>query len=387
MVNRNIIIIFAVIGLFLMVGCGPKPVAPQAELDTPDHHVSNGNKLLKEGNIEDALREFNRAKDLDPDYSPAYVGIGLVRGKGGAFDKGIDSMKKAEGLAKTEQQKYVVDVGYMRLYTMGQESLSKKWVKQVEKYFKKAVKIDPQESAAYYYMGIAYKMNKNFDFAKLQLSNVLERGGEFAEDANKQFEIIQRIERALPGAKIAKIALLEKVTRADMAALFIEELKVVELFKSRVPKQFDASYKSPEKEFKTGEFVPVPKVTDIDDHVLKADIEGVMSVGIKGLQPYPDHTYQPDKFITRAEFAIMVEDILEKVTADKKISTRNFGGSSPFPDLRSDQYFFNAVMTCTTRGIMKAKEVSTGEFHPMGIVSGADALNSVRELKIQLEKY
>ena len=131
----------------------------------------------------------------------------------------------------------------------------------------------------------------------------------------------------------------------------------------------------------------MPKASDIGDHVLKADIEGVMSVGIKGLQPYPDHTYQPNKFVTRAEFAIMIEDVLEKVTADKKISTRNFGGSSPFPDLRNDQYFFNAVMTCTTRGILKAKDVATGEFDPMGVVTGADALNSIRELKIQLEKY
>jgi hypothetical protein len=49
--------------------------------------------------------------------------------------------------------------------------------------------------------------------------------------------------------------------------------------------------------------------------------------------------------------------------------------------------YFNAVMVCTTRGIMETADAGTGEFMPMGPVSGADALLAIRTLKSQLEKY
>ncbi|PIQ96416.1 MAG: hypothetical protein COV67_09695, partial [Nitrospinae bacterium CG11_big_fil_rev_8_21_14_0_20_56_8] len=61
------------------------------------------------------------------------------------------------------------------------------------------------------------------------------------------------------------------------------------------------------------------------------------------------------------------------------------GAGSPFPDLRNDLPYFNAVMLVTTRGIMKSAEMSTGEFQPQGTVSGADALLIIRELKNALK--
>ncbi|MBU1162696.1 MAG: S-layer homology domain-containing protein, partial [Proteobacteria bacterium] len=60
---------------------------------------------------------------------------------------------------------------------------------------------------------------------------------------------------------------------------------------------------------------------------------------------------------------------------------------SPFTDLRNDLPYFNAVILCTTRGIMVAKDLISGEFDAMGDVSGAEALLSLRVLRTQLEKY
>jgi TolA-binding protein len=378
---------FLVIVLFLVSGCGKKPAVPQAEMDTPSHHVSNGHKLLNMGQTDDALREFERARDLDPAFARAYIGMGIALGTKNDYEKGLEALEKGEGLAKEDGEKSEAHVGFMRLTLQNRDKAGDKWLKKLQDHFRQAVKISPDKPDAYYHMGVAYKLNKNFDLAKAQFGKVLEIHNGLVAEADQEFETIQKIERALPGAAIAQIALLDKITRADVAALFIEELKIDELFKNRAKKNFNTSFKAPDADFKTGEFVPVPAATDIANHVLRADIQAVMDAGVKGLEPYPDHTFQPEKMITRAEFAIMIEDILAKMSADLTISTKNFGGDSPFPDVRSDHYFFNAILTCTTRGIMKAKDVATGEFDPMGTVSGAEAMNSLRELKIQLAKY
>jgi tetratricopeptide (TPR) repeat protein len=363
-------------------------VAPKAELDTPGHHVTNGNKLLKAGKIDKAFKEFNRAKLLDPEYSPAYVGLGLVCGLRGDFKKGFASMDKAENYAKGKKQAATVNIGYMRLYIMGKEKVDKDWLDEVEDYNKDATKLAPDCPEPYYYMGIAYKMSYNFQKAAEQFTKVLDLDTGFVEEADKEYAIIQKIERAMPGTSVGKkIALLEKITRADIAALFIEELRVDELFANRTPKEFDTSFKSPEKEFKTGEYIKIPPATDIADHVLKVDIDAVIEIGIKGLQPYPDHTFRPYEMTNRAEFAMMIEDILIKITGVEELATRFIGSVSPFPDLRNDLPYFNAVMLCTTRGIMAAKDLKSGEFDAMGNVSGAEALLSLRVLKTQLQKY
>ncbi|MBU4208103.1 MAG: S-layer homology domain-containing protein [Proteobacteria bacterium] len=388
MYARKILSIMSIVCLFFLLACGPKPVAPKAELDTPEHHVITGNKLLKAGEIDKAFKEFDRAKMLDPEYSPAHVGLGLVCGLNGDFKKGFAYMDKAEDYAKEKNHAVTVNIGYMRLYILGKEKVDKKWLNEVENYYKDAIKLAPDCSEAHFYMGIAYKMSYNFQKAAEQFTKVLNLNKGFVEEADKEYAIIQKIERAMPGTSVGKkIALLEKITRADVAALFIEELRVDELFKNRTPKEFDTSFKSPEKEFKTGEYIKIPPATDIADHVLKADIDAVMEIGIKGLQPYPDHTFKPYEMINRAEFAMMIEDIMIKITGVEGLATRFIGSVSPFTDLRNDLPYFNAVILCTTRGIMVAKDLISGEFDAMGDVSGAEALLSLRVLRTQLEKY
>lgn len=133
---RKILSVMSVICLLFLLACGPKPVAPKAELDTPRHHVINGNKLLKAGEIDKAFKEFNRTKLLDPEYSPAYVGLGLVCGLRGDFKKGFASMDKAENYAKGKKQAATVNIGYMRLYIMGKEKVDKDWLDEVEDYHK-----------------------------------------------------------------------------------------------------------------------------------------------------------------------------------------------------------------------------------------------------------
>jgi hypothetical protein len=349
------------------------------------HHVKNGNKMLKAGKIDAAFREFNRAKELDPKYSPAYVGLGLVYGLKSEYKNGFKHLKIGNKYADGNEQEIAVNVGYMRLFIMGKNKIDKDWLKEVESKFKRSINIDPEVSAPYFYMGIAYKMSFEFQKAAGQFSKVLDFDKGFVKEADKEYAIIQKIQRAMPGSVVGKkIALLDQITRADVAALFIEELEIDELFRKRTPKKFDIAFKDPEKKFVSGEYVKVPPATDIEDHVLKVDIDAVIAIGIKGLQPYPDHTYKPYKVITRAEFAMMIEDILIKITGDENLATRFIGNESPFPDLRSDLSFFNAVMVCTTRNILEVKDVSTGEFDPKGSVSGAVSLLSIRTLKSQL---
>ena len=382
--TKHKVIVLVVTGIWLaaffsLQGCAPKVRAPESLLDTPEHHVQSGMKLLKLGKYDDAMREFDLAKGLDPKFSGAYVGSGLVLGHKGDFKQGIEDMKKALGLGETKKEKVDANVGLIRLYLLGKGSAHRKWLKKAKGAFEDAIDLAPESSAAHYYMGECYKEALDFEMASQMFKKVLDINDRYVVEANDAWKLLQKIQRAAPGTMIGKkIALVDQITRADIAALFIQELNIDEIFANK--KVFDTSFKSPEKSFETEQIVKTAPALDIADHVLRTDIEAVMGLGIKGLEPYPNHTFKPDEKIARAEYAMMIEDILIKVTKDPKVATKFIGSPSPFPDLRSDLPYYNAVMVSTTRGIMETKDMTTGEFDPMGSVSGADALLIIRKL-------
>ncbi|PJB44872.1 MAG: hypothetical protein CO106_02635 [Deltaproteobacteria bacterium CG_4_9_14_3_um_filter_44_9] len=374
-----------IFSLLFIGACAPKARKAVSALDTPEHHVFSGMKLLEKENYDDAMREFNLAIQLDPKFSSAYTGIGLVNGYKGNFKEAFDNAKKGRELAKTNDDKVNARVGLMRIYSMERKG---DWIDEVESAFKGAIDIDPKSSAAHYYMGEAYKLFYDFDKAGEMFKKVLDMNDKYLMEANNQWKLVQKIQRAAPGSIIGKkIALIDKINRADIAALFVQELQLEKLYEKRSPKKFDTGFKAPSTAFAADRIEKTEAATDISNHVLRTDIQTVLNIGVKGLEPYPDHTYRPDDVITRASYAIMVEDILTKVTGDNKLSTKYIGNKSPFPDLRGDLPYFNAVMVVTTRGIMEAVDLTTGEFAPMKPVSGADALLIIRKLKDELRFF
>ena len=369
----------------LVSSCAKPPRKPEAALDTPEHHVFTGYKLYDKGDYGGAQREFVLAMQLDKNYSPAYVGLGLCFGSQNDFKTAYENMKKAKSLAKKKEDRVDAHVGMIRLYSMERKD---KWLKDAEDEFEDAVKLDPKSSAAYFYMGKAYKYGYEFDKAGTQFKKVLDLNDKFLVEADGEWKVVQKIQRAAPGSRIGKqIALIEEITRADLAALFIQELLLEKLYQKRTPAQFDTSFQAPTQKFEADKIVKAEAATDIQTHVLRADIETVLRLGVRGLEPTPDHKFLPNEKVNRAAYAMMVEDILIKVTGNQKLATEFIGSKSPFPDLRNDLPYFNAVMVCTSRGIMEAKDMSTGEFSPRGTVSGADALLIIRKLKDELRFF
>ena len=117
----------------------------------------------------------------------------------------------------------------------------------------------------------------------------------------------------------------------------------------------------------------------------------MMKWGVRGLEPVYDPTtraflFKPDIGLTRKEFALILEDVLIKLTGDQKIATAYFGQErSPFPDVRPSDAWYNAALNATTRGIMEPE--LSGEFRPNDLVDGAEAILAIRVLRQRMNIY
>ena len=242
-----------VFSLALFVGCAKKR-APESVMDTPQHHTNNGMRSFEKGELNEAQQEFKLALELEPKYGPAHTGMGLVyaakyvqvqdsKEKEKFLEQAFDSLKSGKRYAEEKEQKVFARVGYIRVYTL---TKPKDWLEDAKDNFDYAVAEDNQAPAPYYFMGEAYKQSYEFRKAADMYRKVLDLDTAYTAEANRAWELVQKIERAQPGTSVGKqIALVEHITRADVAALFVEELKLEEVYEKLNIKTFDTEFKPP----------------------------------------------------------------------------------------------------------------------------------------------
>ncbi len=371
--TNGILILFKILAFTLLIaGCETSRLMPLIQLDTPEHHTYAGIKLIDQKKYYEAQKEFELALQLNREFSKAHTGLGLVKTYTSDFKGARDHLEKGARYARSDEERLFRHLSMIRYQT--QSRLERKWLDDTQDEFRAAVKIDPQNSSAYYFMGLAFKQACNFNAAGDMFAKVLALRSDYSSEADQELNFIRKVQRAMPVSIVGqRIALIDSVTRADAAALFMEELQIDVLYQRRlartsgVPADKTALIKTTAK--------------DIAGHPFKADIEGILKIGVRLLENDPEGNFKPNDVCSRAEFAMMLEDIMVRVTGDRSISQRFVGARSPFSDIKNSSPYFNAAMVVTTRGLMEIKNAIAGEFAPNKSMTGVDALLSIRALK------
>jgi len=183
---------------FFLGGCGPRSgLYPEGTLGTPEHYVFNGFALLRMERPEDAQREFEQALRIDEKCSGAYRGIGWIEGRRGDFFAAFASMTHAKKIAETNEEKALVEVGFMGLYTMQK---GPDWVQSVEQSFRAACLLEEDLPEAYFQLGIAYKQAHRYGDAEKAFRRVIWIHGSLLSEARGELESVQEILRGAPGS-------------------------------------------------------------------------------------------------------------------------------------------------------------------------------------------
>jgi len=366
----------ALLLLLLAAGCGPKAIKEASVQDTPEKHFGRGMYELERGNMTSARTEFERAIALNPDYGEAFSGLALISATEGDYKKAHELADKALDKNGKSLESLVVKGRIIAMERKGDD-----WVEKAAKQFDKALAINPSSAKALFYKGEAYKEGYQFGEAAGLYSKVIALKGDYAAQADQAWERMQKIQRAAPGSKEgARIALIDEIDRADVAVLFMDELKLMEILKQKRAPEYNTGFKAPDDPtaIQTSVTSRSAEVTDIDNHWAKSWISEIIAA--RGMELFPDRTFRPDEKITRVDYAMLLQNILIMATGDESLATRYIGQPSRFPDVNPTHYAYNAVCLMVDRGIMKADKM-TGAFDLKSHVSGADALLIIRDFQ------
>ena len=355
-----------------LTGCESALLMPLVQLDSPGNYTYTGMKLLDQDKFSQAAGAFEMALKLDSKNSQALTGRGLVRAYTSDFRGAKADLDRARTLAVTDTERLLNHTAMIRYYT--QSRLDGDWLARSEVEFNEALAIDAENASACYFMGLAYRQACYFHEAGGMFDRVARLKSEYLAEALAELAFLRKVQQAMPITDAGKrIALADSITRADAAVLLMRELKIGDLYEQKAPKSIRMNLRG-----------AVPTVTtagDIANNPWKEDIEGILKIGVKGLENDPEGNFAPDSFLTRANFAVMLQDVMITVTGDKTLAKRFDGFRSPFPDVISTSPYFNPAMVATTRGLMVVRSEETGEFALHNTVAGVEALLSIRALK------
>ncbi|HNW61132.1 MAG TPA: S-layer homology domain-containing protein [bacterium] len=360
----------------IAAGCGPKAIKEASVQDTPEKHFDRGMYEFERGNMTSAQSEFDRALALNPNFAEAFSGQALISATQGEYKKAYELADK--GISKNGKaiEPYIIKGRIISMERKGDD-----WIEKSVKQFDKALEINPSSAKALFFKAEAYKDGYQFGDAAAIYSKVIALKGDYASQADLAWEQVQKIQRAAPGTKVgAKIALIDQIDRADVAVLFMDELKLMDLLSKKRAPVYDTGFKAPEDPtaMKTTTTTTMAAATDIDSHWAKSWINEIVQA--RGMEVFPDHTFRPDDKITRVDYAMLLQNVLIMATGDESLATKYIGQPSRFPDVNASNYAYNAICLMVDRGIMKADKM-TGAFDVKSHVSGADALLIIRDFQ------
>ena len=177
---------------------------------------------------------------------------------------------------------------------------------------------------------------------------------------------VEKVYRAgLGNEAVARIALSNTLSRADVVALIYRHMKLTKLLPSEVERKRRAD--------ETGE----SGSNDYAGHPLADAIVDLHRRNLRGLY-IVDGQFRPKDPISREEFALLLEDLIVSKSGNKRLARSFIGSPSPFGDLDPARVSFNAFMTATSRGLLHPD--SEGNIQPTTPISGADAILALRTL-------
>jgi len=389
--------------LVAAAGCSQKAARCTAPEDNPAHHYLRGMEALEAGKLELAMEKFDRAVYCDDEFSAAYGGKAMVaaqrakalsdpRYRDVEARQAREYLERADDQIDNDNDRFEFLLASLRVATAlkGQG-----WLESAEELYGKALKVPVDEKllnyyqgkeAASYFMGLAYLEAYSFRKAEDKFRETLDsrKMGKWNAPADQAWKKTSKILRALGGITVGdvgrKIAVKDSVSRGDLTALLVDELKVEQLFAGRIPaKSQVAAMKA--------EFTPA----DVLTHPFRDEVLITMKWKVRGLEPKFDQTtkaylFKPDDNVTRGEMAFILEDVLIKLTGNEKLATAFFGQDrSPFADVKATSPYYNAVLNMTSRGIMEGD--LSGEFRVAEPVDGAEAILAIRMLQQKINIY
>ena len=355
----------------------------QASTDPTDKDVQTaveaGKRLLAAEQFQQAVSQFQSASQKNADFVEARLGLAQALSRTGNATQALSELRQAMIRAGSQEER--IRVARVTIKILAESGARGKLpsyafdIAEREWALLGLVGQEDQESLL--------KLGEFFERG-LYLSRALEaferariKGGLPDKDMERRVERIRTVHSYVPRSELGKrLGLMPQVNRGEVAALLVQELRIDRVRPLHGSPTWRATIDKP---------TAAPAVKDIADSREREDINRVLGMGIRGLEPFPDQTFRPDAAVSRAEFVVILEDVLTRATQDQTLATQLLGRASHFNDIEAGAWYQSAADLARGLGLFEPAAGEAPKFKAGNPITGLETLQAFRLLRKRLD--
>jgi len=328
--NKHRLYFYLLFAVFFAGSCSgtKQPVIPP---DIPERtrpsfmeYFERGKTAYKSGNIEDAVRLLKNSLEINPDYAPAAEFLGLSYLEKGDIDTAGDTFSKVLMLNAYSTR---ARMGIGRVY------MARKNYEKALEAFDLVIQLDDHHAEAHFYRGVALNEMEYSFISKTSFIRAIMCDESYRPTISGMIPIESPDIGKLFKKEYLAIERSEKITRAQLAAVLVTIIQNNSVLSRNV----------------TGARFTPPQLTEGKLQVAdtagnmwaRSEIETAVKAGLMEL--YPDNTFRPESNVAKADFAGILQMIIARLYQDQNIVTRYIGQKSPYVDVNSAHWAYNAI--------------------------------------------
>ncbi|MCJ7618080.1 MAG: alkaline phosphatase family protein [Desulfobacterales bacterium] len=340
--------------------------------------VEAGNRLLEDGKEDKALLYYHSALQRDKNLTEARLGLVRLFLKQGNILKALSEIHQALIRAGTQEER--IRVARITINVLAEASARNELpyygFEVAEREWALLEMVGAEDKESLISLGELFQKGLHLSRA-LEAFERARNLGKPVKDLEGKVVRIRAVKSHAPRSEIGKrLGLMSQVNRGELAALLIQELRVDRL---RVL-QGSPTWRPTIEGLKT-----IQVVKDIADSPHRADIERVLALGIRGLEAFPDNIFRPTDPVRRAEFVVILEEVLTRATRDQTLPTRLLGKLPRFSDVKSGVWYQSAADLALDLGLFAPAPGEVPKFRSLDPITGLETLQAFRLLRKRLD--
>ena len=303
-------------------------------------YFKTGKQAYEEGKLDEAVGALRQSLEINPDFLPAVEILGFALLDMGDYD---GALRQLTTVLTNNAYSVKARIGIARIYILKEDF--QRAVDELDL----ALIVEPANADAHFYRGLALLQQGDEYLSATSFIRAVIYDESYRATVAGLIPLTEPRVANLFRREFLAIETKPSINRAELAALLVAIIRDQRVYSSTLQ---TTTFQPPQMYDMGRQVVTISDVPD--DFWAKNEIYKAVNAGL--IKLYPDQSFKPEQQVVKSEFASLLQALLMRILAEPDLAVKYIGEISPFNDLNSAHWAYNAARIVIEYNLLQPRE-------------------------------